>query len=108
MTNTVKVISAKDAPAARRDAARRFNERYEQVTSRKTNRLIRVHDTDGATYDALLVPPDGLTDDAAREAVDAAIRSVKKAHPSDFTFDDLLLALPGFTVPSVISANEGW
>ncbi len=31
MTNTVKVISAKDAPAARREAARRFTERYEQV-----------------------------------------------------------------------------
>jgi hypothetical protein len=31
MANTVKVISAKDAPAARRSAARRFTERYEQV-----------------------------------------------------------------------------
>jgi hypothetical protein len=72
------------------------------------SRLIRVHDIDGARYDSLLVPPPSLSDDAAREAVDAAIRSVKQAYPETFTFDDLMDALPGFGLPAVIHATEEW
>ena len=73
--------------------------------------LLRVCDDAGdAEWDFLLAIPVGMTIAVAIKTVDAAIAKVKRAHPTDYTFENLKLELDqfGFESPVIHVTKETW